>query len=235
VARRVTDRIDAATVKKLRLFAATVALLAFAGAALIAPVPASAQTFNQNKSAGQPADPTGVWLVAKQIARVRIVNCDGKLWGVIVWEARPGIDNKNPDPNLRGRPTLGMPVLLNMTQTKANQWDGHVYNSEDGHTYSASIILLNDNYLQVKGCFLAVFCGGETWTRVAPQEATQQAPPQSAHPAQPQRRSSRAPSQRTRPVPNNRKPADTEQPKTDKDVCLRILGFAGLPHERRLK
>jgi hypothetical protein len=122
-----------------------------------------------------------------------------------------------------------------MTQTKANQWDGHVYNSEDGHTYSASIILLNDNYLQVKGCFLAVFCGGETWTRVVPQEASQQAPPQSAHPARPQRRSTRAPSHRTRPVPNSRKPADTEQPETDEDVCLRILGPAGLTHERRLK
>ena len=209
------------------------AIITLAGAAWIGAVPASAQTSNQNTTGGQPADPTGVWLVAKQIARIRIVNCDGKLWGVVVWEARPGIDNKNPDPNLRSRPTLGMPVLLGMTQTKADQWDGQIYNSGDGHTYSASITLLNNDNLRVKGCFLAILCGGEIWTRVKAPETAQQAPPQIAHSARPH--SSRAPSQRSRPAPNSRKPADTEQAETDEDVCLRILGPARLPHERRLK
>jgi len=232
----VTDRKDAAREKRWRLCTAAAAIFILAVAASIVPsTPASAQIHSQSTRDAQPADPTGVWLVAKQIARIRIVNCDGKLWGVIVWEARPGIDNKNPDPNLRSRPTLGMPVLLGMTQSKANQWDGQIYNSEDGHTYSASIILLNDNYLRVKGCFLAILCGGETWTRVAPPEASQQTPPQTAHPTRPQRHSSRAPSQRPHPAPNSRNPADTEQSETDEDVCLLILGPAGLPHERRLK
>lgn len=229
-----TDRKDAARENRWRLYAAAGAIITLAGAASIGPaVPASAQTQSQSTTGAQPADPTGVWLVAKQIARIRIVNCDGKLWGVVVWEARPGIDSKNPDPNLRSRPTLGMPVLLGMTQTKADQWDGQIYNSGDGHTYAASIALLNNDKLRVKGCFLAILCGGEIWTRVTAPEASQQAPPQTAHPTRPH--SSRAPSQRSRPAPNSRKPADTEQAETDEDVCLRILGPARLPHERRLK
>ena len=86
-------------------------------------------------------DPTGEWLVAKQVARIRIVDCGGRLWGVVAWEATPGVDRKNPDPNLRTRPTLGMPILLGMSpsQYDKNKWEGEIYNSEDGHTYSANI------------------------------------------------------------------------------------------------
>ena len=80
-----------------------------------------------------PPAPIGEWLVAKQVARIKIVDCEGRLWGVVAWEAKPGgLDNKNPDPTLRSRPTLGMPILLGMAQTKTNQWDGQIYNSQDG-------------------------------------------------------------------------------------------------------
>ena len=69
-----------------------------------------------------PTDPTGEWLVAKQVARIKIADCDGRLWGVVAWEAQPGgMDKKNPDPNLRSRPTLGMPILLGMTPSKTNR------------------------------------------------------------------------------------------------------------------
>ena len=109
---------------------------------------------------------TGEWLVAKQYARIKIADCDGRLWGVVAWEAQPGVDSKNPDPNLRTRPTLGMPILLGMTPSQTNRWDGQIYNSQDGHTYSASISLLDPNTLRVQGCFLGFLCGGENWTRV---------------------------------------------------------------------
>ncbi len=116
-----------------------------------------------------PFDAVGEWLVAKEIARIRIADCGGRLWGVVSWEARPGVDNKNPNQQLRGRPTLGMPVLLGMAQTKANKWEGKIYNSEDGNTYSANITLLDPSTLKVQGCFLGFLCGGENWTRVEPE------------------------------------------------------------------
>ena len=36
------------------------------------------------------ADPTGDWLVEKGYAHIRIDNCGGKLWGIVVWEKQPG-------------------------------------------------------------------------------------------------------------------------------------------------
>ena len=70
-------------------------------------------------------DPTGEWLVAKQFARIKIADCDGRLWGVVAWEAQPGgMDKKNPDPNLRSRPTLGHadPAWHDAQQAKPVGW-----------------------------------------------------------------------------------------------------------------
>ena len=167
---------------------------------------------------GPAPEPTGEWLVAKQIARIKIVDCDGRLWGVVAWEAQAGIDSKNPDPNLKSRPTLGMPILLGMALSKANKWDGEIYNSQDGHTYSANISLLDPNTLRVQGCFLGFLCGGENWTRVEVQDTPGTASTQGAAPK----------------PPKNRK-ATSNQPEPADDVCSRILGPAGLTHERGLK
>ena len=112
------------------------------------------------------AEPIGDWLVAGKDARIRITDCDGAMWGVVSWEKEPGMDNKNPDPGKRGRPTLGMAVLLGLKGRAANRWEGGLYNAENGKTYSGGITLLSDDMLRVRGCLLAILCGGETWTRV---------------------------------------------------------------------
>jgi len=113
--------------------------------------------------------PVGEWLVKDKYAQVRIENCGGALWGVISWEAKPGgRDTENPDPALRGRPVLGMPILLDMREKPAEQrWIGHVYNSENGKTYSANIRLVNPNVMRLEGCLFEDFlCMGQDWTRV---------------------------------------------------------------------
>jgi uncharacterized protein (DUF2147 family) len=112
--------------------------------------------------------PTGDWLVAKRIAVIRIVDCEGKLWGVVAWEQHPALDRNNADPAKRSRPTLGMPVLLGMQPSGPNEWSGEIYNSRDGRTYDANISLAQPNVLRVEGCVLGFLCGGEDWTRVRP-------------------------------------------------------------------
>src|SRR5215510_13248221 len=107
------------------------------------------------------ADATGEWLVASKKAHIRIVDCAGTLWGVVSWQERPGFDNKNPDPAKRGRPTLGMPVLLGMKASGPNNWDGALYNSQNGKTYTGDITLLGPDRVRVRGCVLAILCGGE--------------------------------------------------------------------------
>ena len=112
------------------------------------------------------ADPAGEWLVAERTAQIKITDCGGTLWGIVSWEADPGIDEKNPDPAERGRPTLRMPVLLGMTASGPNQWAGRIYNSDNGKTYSGGLILVDADVLRVRGCILGFLCGGENWTRV---------------------------------------------------------------------
>jgi hypothetical protein len=102
-----------------------------------------------------------------------------------------------------------------MAQTKTNQWDGQIYNSQDGHTYSANVSLVDTNTLRVQGCFLGFLCGGENWTRVEAQDTLGTPPTVNT------------------PKPNNRKTANTPAPADD--VCSRIPGATGLTHERGLK
>lgn len=115
-------------------------------------------------------DPTGDWRVADGVANVRVAQCNGSMWGVVVWEKEPGgHDTHNPDPSKRNRPTLGMPILLDMKKKPdADRWEGHVYNAKDGQTYSSTITPTDPDHLEIQGCVLGFLCGGETWTRVAP-------------------------------------------------------------------
>ena len=113
------------------------------------------------------ATPTGEWLVDGGYARVRIENCDNVLWGVVAWERTAGRDRNNSDASKRDRPTLGLPILLGMKQMQPNRWDGKIYNTEDGRTYTAHISLRSDDVLRVEGCVLGFLCGGQDWARVA--------------------------------------------------------------------
>lgn len=202
-------------------YAALAVLLMAAGAATAQPAGISAP------------DPTGEWLVAKQVARIKIVDCDGRLWGVVAWEATPGVDRKNPDPTLRTRPTLGMPILLGMApkQDNKNKWEGEIYNSEDGHTYSANISLADHNTLKVQGCFLGFLCGGENWSRADTMDTTTGTSSQKSPAKPPNARKTTGTA--SRPASAD-KTAGTQQESSD-DVCLRVLGPAGLTHERGLK
>jgi uncharacterized protein (DUF2147 family) len=124
------------------------------------------------------AEPVGEWLVAEKTAHIRIVDCIDALWGVVAWEKDPGgLDEKNPNPARRTRPTLGIPILLGMKPIAPGKWDGAIYNSENGKTYSGGIRMNAGGSLRIFGCILGFLCGGETWTRAnAPPSGGLQAP-----------------------------------------------------------
>lgn len=132
-------------------------------------------------SASLALDPTGEWQTEKGDAHVRIVDCGGKLWGVVSWAKIPGYDIHNPDPSMRSRATLGMPVLLNMKPgDDPGTWEGEVYNAKNGRTYDASIEIQSADKLHVEGCALAVLCGGEDWKRLVQTQPAQTEPGNSA-------------------------------------------------------
>jgi uncharacterized protein (DUF2147 family) len=112
--------------------------------------------------------PVGEWLVEDGEASIRIEECGNNLCGVVAgaknWNET---DRKNPNPELRNRPIIGMPILLDMKPAKSNRWEGLAYNSKNGQTYTANISLNNSQSLRVEGCVFGGFlCGGQNWTRV---------------------------------------------------------------------
>jgi uncharacterized protein (DUF2147 family) len=117
------------------------------------------------------ADVTGDWRVADGVANIRVAQCNGSMWGVVAWEKTPGgRDTHNPDTAKQSRPTLGMPILIDMKKKAgvADTWEGEVYNAKDGQLYSSTIKPAGTDQLEIQGCVLGFLCGGETWTRVAP-------------------------------------------------------------------
>jgi uncharacterized protein (DUF2147 family) len=144
--------------------ACTKTLVIAVTAALLAATPALAQGA---------AEPSGVWQTQAGDARVKISKCGGGICGVIVSlkepidpaTGKPQVDDKNPNPALKKRPMLGLPLFSAMQPVAANKWSGQIYNADDGGTYASSISVAGPDTLRVEGC-VGALCGGETWTRV---------------------------------------------------------------------
>lgn len=131
------------------------------------------------------AEPTGVWVTEGGRSLINIADCEPKanqpriLCSKIIWlkepfnkDGEPLRDKRNQDRNMRSRPILGMPVLMNLRQVQNDTWDGNVYNPEDGKIYRAQVISESASKLVVKGCAKVLFswvCKSRTWER-APQE-----------------------------------------------------------------
>jgi uncharacterized protein (DUF2147 family) len=120
------------------------------------------------------ADPLGTWLTQDKKGKIRIVNCSGALCGTLVWLAepmdpatnQPKVDKANVDASKKGRPLLGIPIVLNMKPSGTDKWEGQVYNAEDGSTYSGSFSMTGANSAELKGCVMGgLICKGQNWTR----------------------------------------------------------------------
>jgi uncharacterized protein (DUF2147 family) len=115
---------------------------------------------------------SGIWLTQAGDARVRVSKCSAGICGVIVWlreptdagTGNPVVDDKNPNPELRSRPMIGLPLFSGMRPDGANRWSGQIYNADDGSSYASHVSLAGPDTLRVEGC-VGALCGGETWTR----------------------------------------------------------------------
>ena len=74
-------------------------------------------------------------------------------------------DEMNPDPNLRGRPIQDLQILT-LRQTGERNYEGEVYNPEDGQTYAGYIEVLGPDEIKMKGCTMMVLCAEQVWVRV---------------------------------------------------------------------
>jgi uncharacterized protein (DUF2147 family) len=136
-----------------------ISMLAFAAALFVAPVA---------------ADPVGTWRTENDRSLVRIAACGAGLCGTVVSlkepndpdTGKPKLDKFNADTSKRGRPLIGVAILLNAKPSGPNKWVGQVYNAEDGKTYDGTLTEVSPTSLKLEGCALAGFiCRSQTWTR----------------------------------------------------------------------
>lgn len=76
----------------------------------------------------------------------------------------PVKDIHNPDPNLRGRSVVGLPVIPGFAPAGDRAWSGRIYDPQTGRTYASKIRLKSDEALAVEGC-ISVLCRTEVWRR----------------------------------------------------------------------
>jgi uncharacterized protein (DUF2147 family) len=108
----------------------------------------------------------GLWLTDDGKGVVRIGPCGRQLCG---WIARvldrgpnvPTRDLRNPDPRLRGRPLVGLPILTGFDASGAG---GHAYDPKSGRSYRTTLSLNRDGSLSVTGCVIFI-CETKRWTR----------------------------------------------------------------------
>ena len=138
------------------------------GAAFAAWLIASSAALAQPTNVPAPPEPTGEWLVAKQSRESRspIATAGCGAW----WPGKRSPADRPQKSRSQSAipPDAGHADPARHGTEQAEQVGGQIYNSEDGHTYSASISLVDPNTLRVQGCFLGFLCGGENWTRVEP-------------------------------------------------------------------
>jgi uncharacterized protein (DUF2147 family) len=120
----------------------------------------------------QAAEPTGTWLTQKGDAHIQIAHCGQALCGTVAWikdaidpkTGKPQVDARNPDPSKRADKIVGLRIFA-MTADGQDIWAGSIYNSDDGRTYAGKLLWHSADRLEVQGC-VAVFCGGEMWSRL---------------------------------------------------------------------
>jgi uncharacterized protein (DUF2147 family) len=114
-------------------------------------------------TAAYAANPRGVWSAGEGRIHVKIDPCGEVLCGKIVWVA----EAEAKEASRKGRPPIiGVQLLsdLRPSTERSDQWEGNVYNLQDGRTYNV-YLRPNNKAMEVEGCLL-VFCRTQVWPRV---------------------------------------------------------------------
>lgn len=118
-------------------------------------------------SAASPQPIAGRWVTEDGSALVAIAPCGrqwcGRIERVLKRDpSRPAVDANNPDPALRSRSVIGLPILTGFSAGDG-QWDGRIYDPRNGKTYR-SVLIREGRTLRVKGC-LGPFCRTQRWSQ----------------------------------------------------------------------
>ena len=116
----------------------------------------------------------GTWLNQDGDGWIELTIVDGELTGVIAGSPQDPdnrdpsrLDDKNPEPDLRSRPLLGLTILTGFTQEADGRWvGGRIYDPNSGNTYRGTITVIDDDTLDLRGFVgISLFGRTETWRR----------------------------------------------------------------------
>ena len=125
-------------------------------------------------------DILGIWKTELDESKVEVYRCGEKICGKIVWLKRPVytdvsdgqvgtpiIDRKNPDPNLRNRPLIGLQILQGFSKQGDSTWGGgSCYDPKSGKSYRGKIRLAALDRLELRGFVgIPLFGRSSVWTR----------------------------------------------------------------------
>jgi uncharacterized protein (DUF2147 family) len=118
------------------------------------------------------ADPRGLWL-AQDGARVRVGPCGARCAQRLRRRSRklirkpvtPGPTRIIPDPALRNRSLVGVPVLYSLMPDGPGRWSGRLYNIDNGQSYTGHLLELDPKTIRVEGCAIGI-CGGQNMSRI---------------------------------------------------------------------
>ena len=111
----------------------------------------------------------GRWITEERDAIVEIKPCGRTTCGVIARFLVPppdGLDQRdinNPEPELRRRRLLGMPVLTQFRE-ETDLWRGRIYDPKSGKSYRSVIRRTGANTIEVRGC-IGPFCQAQVWRK----------------------------------------------------------------------
>ena len=125
-------------------------------------------------------DILGIWKTELDESKVEVYRCGEKICGEIVWLKRPVyndgndgqvgrqiIDRKNPDPDMRNRPLIGLQIMQGFSEQGDATWGGgSCYDPKSGKSYRGEIRLAAPDRLELRG-FIGIPLFGRTsvWTR----------------------------------------------------------------------
>jgi len=153
--------------------------LASAGVLLAAVI--AMGTAESNEGDPVTASPIGLWYAEGGAAKVDLRECSGELCGRVLWLRSPFDENGcelrdryNPDESMRHRAVIGLDIVRGLTPspTTAAAWQGGtIYDPGSGRTYSASLRVISDNRIELRG-FVGIPMIGRTtsWFRVGSEQ-----------------------------------------------------------------
>jgi uncharacterized protein (DUF2147 family) len=118
-------------------------------------------------AAAAAASPGGSFLTEDGSALVRVGPCGNSICGEVakVLNTQPGIpatDVHNPNPQLRSRTLVGLPILSGFSWNGRQWTNGQIYDPKTGRTYRSKLAVNPDGSLAVSGCVLFI-CESQRW------------------------------------------------------------------------